>query len=144
MNAPTRPCLGLALSSELASQLERHLPRTRVLENRSLSSAQKYMSEKTQGGLVFIAVSTWKELAPDDKERLIAHKSWQFMLIADQYEPDALEYMSSGTFLTLMTCPLDRAKISRALEQAEEVSNMYEDIFPHGTRNQPRTRASDP
>ena len=129
MNAPTRPCLGLALSSELASQLEGYLPRTRVLENRSLSSAQKYMSEKTQGGLVFIAVSTWKELAPDDRERLIAHKSWQFMLIADQYEPDALEYMSSGTFLTLMTCPLDRAKISRALEQAEEVSNMYEDIF---------------
>ncbi len=129
MNAPTRPCLGLALSSELASQLDGHLPRPRVLENRSLSSAQEFMREKTQGGLVFIAVSTWKELAPDDRERLIAHKSWQFMLIADQQEPEALEYMSSGTFLTLMTCPLDRAKISRALQQAEEVSNMYDDIF---------------
>ena len=129
MNAPTRPCLGLALSSELASQLGGYLPRTRVLENRSLSSAQEFMSQRTQGGLVFIAVSTWKELAPDDRERLIAHKSWQFMLIADQHDPDALEYMSSGTFLTLMTCPLDRAKISRALQQAEEVSNMYDDIF---------------
>ncbi|MDY0307430.1 MAG: hypothetical protein RBR18_13425, partial [Desulfovibrionaceae bacterium] len=93
MNAPTRPCLGLALSSELASQLEGHLPRTRVLENRSFSSAQEFMSQRTQGGLVFIAVSTWKELAPDDRERLIAHKSWQFMLIADQHDPDALEYI---------------------------------------------------
>ena len=87
------------------------------------------MSDRTQGGLVFVAVSTWKELAAQDRERLTAHKSWQFLLIADRHDPEALEFMSSGIFLTLMTCPLNGEKIARALEQAEEVSSMYQDIF---------------
>lgn len=129
MDTPTRPCLGLALSPALASQLEGHLPRTRVLENRLPGSAQEFMRERIQGGLVFVAVSTWKDLPAQDREELTSHKSWQFLLIADQHDPEALEYMSSGTFLTIMTCPLDGAKIARALEQAEEVSSMYQDIF---------------
>ena len=129
MNTPTRPCLGLALSPKLTTELQAHLPPAVVLENRQLSSAQEFMASKTQGGLVFVAASTWKELEPRAQERLTGHKSWQFLLIAEQHDQDALDFMASGAFLTLMTCPLDEAKIARALRQAEEVSSMYQDIF---------------
>ena len=129
MNTPTRPCLGLALNPKLATELQAHLPRTAVLENRQLGSTQEFMADRTQGGLVFVAASTWKELNPADRESLIAHQSWQFLLIAEPHDQDALEYMASGSFLTLMTCPLDEEKIARALRQAEEVSSMYQDIF---------------
>ena len=129
MDTPTRPCLGLALSTELATQLEAHLPRTRVFENRSFASAREFMHEQTQGGLAFVAASSWEKLAPDDREHLTAHRSWQFLLIVDHNDARAMEYVASGAFLTLLTCPLDEAKIARALGQAEEVSNMYDDIF---------------
>ncbi len=129
MDTLTRPCLGLALSPELASALKAHLPETRVLENRSVDAAQEFMKAGAQGGLVFVASSSWKELTQNDRTRLTAHQAWQFMLIADQHDPHALDYMASGTFLTIITIPLDEAKIARALQQAEEVSSMYQDIF---------------
>lgn len=129
MDTPTRPCLGLALSAELAAQLEVHLPRGRIFENRSFASAREFMREQTQGGLVFVATSSWEKLTPDDRESLTVHRSWQFLLIADQHDARAMEYVASGVFLTLATCPLDGAKIARALGQAEEVSSMYDDIF---------------
>lgn len=111
MNTPTRPCLGLALNPKLATELQAHLPRTAVLENRQLGSTQEFMADRTQGGLVFVAASTWKELNPADRESLTAHQSWQFLLIAEPHDQDALEYMASGSFLTLMTCPLDEEKL---------------------------------
>lgn len=129
MNSPTRPCLGLNLNPNLADELRVHLPLSTVFENRQLGSAQEFMAAKTQGGLVFVAASTWKEINPEERERLTRHHSWQFLLIADQHDVNALDFMASGSFLTLMTCPLDEAKIARALEQAEEVSSMYQDIF---------------
>ena len=129
MDTPNRPCLGLSLCPELASQLDEHLPRPRTLNNRSISAAQEFLETASQGGLVFVPVSVWKTLTPDDRQRLTAHQSWQFLLIADQHDSQVLEDMASGTFLTLMTCPLDGAKVAHALQQAEEVSSMYQDIF---------------
>jgi len=129
MDTPPRPCLGLALSPELAAKLEANLPRTRVFENRSMASARDVMRENAQGGLAFVAASAWRMLTPQDREQLTAHKSWQFLLIADEQDAQAMEYVASGVFLTLVTCPLDGAKIAHALGQAEEASSMYDDIF---------------
>lgn len=129
MEPLSRPNLGLALNPELASELAPLLPETHALDNRPLDAALAVMESATQGGLAFVAVSTWKSLDEADRERLRAHQSWQLLLVADQYDPQALEFMASGVFLTLITCPLDRAKIARALQQAEEVSSMYQDIF---------------
>ncbi len=129
MDTSTRPCLGLALDTELAAQLEAYLPQGRVFENRSFASGREFMREQMQGGLAFVAASAWKKLTSDDRERLAESRSWQFLLIVDQHDEQAMEYAASGFFLTLVTCPLDGAKIARALGQAEEVSSMYDDIF---------------
>lgn len=129
MDTPTRPFLGLALSPELAAQLEAHLPRTRVFENRSVASGREFMRESAKGGLAFVTASSWKMMTSQDRELLTAHKSWQFLLIADEQDAQAMEYVASGVFLTLVTCPLDGAKIAHALGQAEEVTSMYDDIF---------------
>lgn len=129
MDTPTRPCLGLDLSPELAAQIEAHLPPKRVFENRSLAPAREFMREQTQGGLAFVTASTWEKLTSAEREALTANRSWQFLLIADRHDASAMEYAASGDFLTLLTCPLSGAKIARALEQSEEVSSMYDDIF---------------
>jgi diguanylate cyclase (GGDEF)-like protein len=129
METPKRPCLGLTLPPELAAELARHLPRSHTLENHDVRSAMAFMDGASQGGLVFVPVSAWKTLTPGDRDGLTAHQSWQFLLIADHDDREVLEFMTSGSFLGLVTCPLDGAKIARALQQAEEVSTMYQDIF---------------
>lgn len=129
METLNRPALGVALPPEAAAALHDHLPENRPLENLPTAKALAIMEETAQGGLAFVAVSTWRELDEEVRERLTANEPWQFLLIADQPGPEALEFMASGAFLTLMTCPLDGAKIARALQQAEEVSSMYQDIF---------------
>jgi len=129
MNTSARPCLGLAIGSELAFELETHLPRPHRLDNRTVGSAREFLESASQGGLVFVPVSSWKTLSAEDRKKLTVHQSWQFLLIADHEDKDVLEFMASGTFLTVVTCPLDEAKIAHALRQAEEVSSMYQDIF---------------
>lgn len=129
MDTPTRPCLGLALDAGLAAQLKAHLPQNRAFENRAPARALEFMREQPQGGLVFAAASTWRTIPAKDREDLAAQSAWQFLLIADQNDAQALDFAASGTFLTLVTCPLDGEKIARALGQAEEVSSMYDDIF---------------
>lgn len=129
METTKRPTLGLALAPKLASELAQLLPETRRLDNLSVSGAVPFMGSATQGGLAFVAVSTWKGLDEDSRRLIASHEAWQFLLIADLTGPETLEFMASGTFLTLVTCPLDGAKIARALQQAEEVSSMYQDIF---------------
>ena len=54
--------------------------------------------------------------------------SWQWLLIADSETPEVLDFMAKGDFLTLVTCPVSKEKISRALAQAEEISDLYRDI----------------
>jgi len=129
MDAQIRPCLGLSLNTELAEDLQRYLPGPTVLENRSASALHERLQDAKQAGLVFVSVSAWEALSTEERAALTAHQSWQFLLIVDRFEPQVLEFMASGAFLTLLTCPLDREKIARALEQAEEVSSMYQDIF---------------
>jgi diguanylate cyclase (GGDEF)-like protein len=128
MDTPERTILGLALDPELASELGPHLPENHALDNRPAAAALDFMDAATPG-LAFTSVSAWKSLSDHERERLKTYESWQFILLADQQGPDALELMASGTFLTLVTCPPDRAKIARALQQAEELSSMYQDIF---------------
>ena len=129
METPKRPTLGVALAPQIVSDLVPHLPDTHRLENLPVDGAISFMGETMQGGLAFVAVSTWKGLDAGTRERIASHESWQFLLVADQADPEALEFMASGSFLTLVTCPLDGEKIARALHQAEEVSSMYQDIF---------------
>jgi diguanylate cyclase (GGDEF)-like protein len=127
MNTHNRPCLGLDLESQLARDLAACLPHD--LDNRTVSAAKEYMDGAAKGGLVFVPASAWGLLDPAVRQRLTSHQSWQFLLIADRHDPEVLEFMASGVFLTLITTPLDKAKISRALNQAEEVSTLYQDIF---------------
>ena len=129
MDTPVRPILGLALDPELASELATHLPENHAVDNRPADAALEFMDADTTPGVAFASVSAWKSLSDAERERLTAHESWQFLLIADQQGPEALEFMASGAFLALVTCPLDKAKVARALTQAEEVSSMYQDIF---------------
>lgn len=129
METPKRPTLGVALAPQIVSDLVPHLPDTHRLDNLPVDGAISFMGEAIHGGLAFVAVSTWKGLDTGTRERIASHESWQFLLVADQTDPETLEFMASGSFLTLVTCPLDGAKIARALHQAEEVSSMYQDIF---------------
>ncbi|GAB6112150.1 GGDEF domain-containing protein [Desulfomicrobium salsuginis] len=129
MNTSKRPTLGVALAPKLAAELASHLPDSHRLDNLPVGEAMAFMAAAAQGGLAFVAVSTWKTLDTESREKIAGHESWQLLLIADQADPQALEFMATGSFLTLMTCPLDGAKIARALHQAEEVSSMYQDIF---------------
>ena len=41
---------------------------------------------------------------------------------------EVLDFMAKRDFLTLVTCPVSKEKISRALAQAEEISDLYRDI----------------
>lgn len=127
MDTHNRPCLGLDLEPRLAQELAACLPHD--LDNRAADTIQEYMDGAAQGGLVFVPASGWSVLDPADRQRLSAHQAWQFLLIADRQDSEVLEFMASGAFLTLITTPLDKAKIARALDQAEEVSTMYQDIF---------------
>jgi diguanylate cyclase (GGDEF)-like protein len=128
METLNRPVLGVALPPDAAA-LQDHLPDNRPLKNLAVTEALALMEEAAQGGLAFVAASTWRELDEGVRARLTANEPWQFLLIADQPGQEALEFMASGAFLTLVTCPLDGAKVARALQQAEEVSSMYQDIF---------------
>lgn len=131
MHTSRRICLGLDLSSELAEQLLVALPEHHVLERHNVSSAKEYMESiepENQGGLAFIPSSVWAGLSQSDRQTLIARSSWQWLLIADTQTPDVLEFMATGSFLTLITCPVDREKISHALMQAAEITDMYRDI----------------
>jgi diguanylate cyclase (GGDEF)-like protein len=129
MESPTRPILGLNIEPALAAELQAGLPENHVLENRPVDAIMEVMETSSQGGLVFTPVSVWQTLSESVRQALTSHQVWQFLLVADMQGPQALEFMASGAFLTLVTSPPDKAKISRALTQAEEVSNMYQDIF---------------
>lgn len=129
MNIPTTPCLGISLSPAVASELVAYLPEDHTLENLTVGEASLRLEQSKQGGLVFVSVSAWKVMLDSSREMFGGFKTWQYVLIIDQHDPEVFEFMASGIFLTLLTCPLDEAKISRVLNQAEEVSSMYQDIF---------------
>jgi diguanylate cyclase (GGDEF)-like protein len=129
MESPTRPILGLNIEPELAGALQDGLPQGQVLENRPVDAVLEAMTALSGGGLVFAPVSVWQDLDTAERETLTARQAWQFLLVADVQGPQTLEFMASGDFLTLVTTPPDKAKIARALNQAEEVSSMYQDIF---------------
>lgn len=131
MEMAIRTCLGLNLKSHLAGALTGLLPENHVLHNRSTGFVLKFLesTDRPQSGILFVPASSWRALSPEDREALQSHQSWPFLLIADVCEGEVLEYMASGAFLGLVTLPLDEAKITRALTQAEEVSVMYQDIF---------------
>ncbi len=131
MHTPRRFCLGLGLSPELAEQLLSALPEHHVLECCDLPSAKEYMAEVEAGnqeGLAFVPSSVWSGLGPRERQAFLARPSWQWLLIADSETPEVLDFMAKGDFLTLVTCPVSKEKISRALAQAEEISDLYRDI----------------
>lgn len=132
MESHNTTCLGLGLPPHIAEQIDAHLPQGHALLNRPLRATLDMIDipdAKVTPGLVFVAVSTWKNISDADREQLSAPRSWQFVLVIDQTEPDALDYLARGHFLTVLTCPVDKEKISLILTQAEEVTALYHDIY---------------
>ncbi|MDY0274857.1 MAG: GGDEF domain-containing protein [Desulfomicrobium sp.] len=131
MDTPQKLCLGLDCTPDLAAQLRSLLPAFHSLTNLSSAMLSHYL-EKLHGhesGYIFISESSWEKLSPEERQQLTCHEPWQYILIADQHGPQVTEFMASGVFLTVVTFPLNKAKIARALAQAEEISDMYQDIF---------------
>jgi diguanylate cyclase (GGDEF)-like protein len=131
MHTPRRICLGVDLSSELAAQLLAALPESYALERHTVSSAKEYMESiktENQSGPAFIPSSVWAGLSLSERRELVERSSWQWLLIADTQTSDVLEFIAGGSFLTLITCPVDKEKISHALMQAAEIADMYRDI----------------
>lgn len=125
-------CLGLDLNPQLDTDLSSNLPEGLRLDNLPPQRVIEYLEQEKSThdkGLLFVPVSVWDTLSPQIHESVMQHQAWQFILIADQQSRNILEYMASGQFLTILTCPLNAEKISRALDQAEEVSTLYQDIF---------------
>lgn len=129
MDTPRQTCLGLFLPSELAAQLQTHLQPKRHLDNKPVQAAIDQVATETRGGLMFVCASVWKTLEQSQRDTLAGCQAWQYLLIADEEDHEVFEIMASGAFLTLLTCPLNAEKIARALDQAEEVTAMYHDIF---------------
>lgn len=132
MESHPTTCLGLDLPLHIAGQIDAHLPQGLNLRNRPLGAAQEILdadaSKKIQG-IAFVALSTWEALSAQDRERLAVPQSWQFVLVIDQPGPSALDHLARGHFLTVLTCPVDAEKITRVLDQAEEVTALYHDIY---------------
>lgn len=131
MHTPQRICLGLDLDPDLASQLAGFLPLSQTLKTMSSPMLTHFLEELEQheGGFIFISESSWEKLSGAERQNLTCHEPWQFILIADKHGPQITDFLASGVFLTVVTCPLNKAKIARALAQAEEISDMYQDIF---------------
>lgn len=129
MRTPLLTCLGLELPSDLSVQIQTYLPPQRTLDNIPIPAALERVAVESRGGQAFVPASVWKGMNQAQRDALASKQAWQFLLIADEEDHEVFEFMASGIFLALLTCPLNAEKIARALDQAEEVSIMYHDIF---------------
>lgn len=125
-------CLGLDLSPQMADQLTASLPAHLVLRSHAVHSFMaeaETRSPHASKELLFIPVSVWDKQEPAIQERIISFQNWQRVLVVDTESPRTLEYLASGQFLTILTCPVNTEKIAQVLRQAEEVAALYNDIF---------------
>lgn len=132
MKSHRTTCLGMNLPEHIGDAIQEHLPQGCRLRNQSVNASLELLgaeSSQETPGIIFVTNSIWENLSQQHLEYLSAPRSWQFVLVIDQPTLDVLDYMAQGHFLTVLTNPVNTAKITRILEQAEEVTVLYRDIY---------------